>query len=94
MENQYEKMSLAELRSLAKEKGVTGITTKKKQELANLLNEMAESAKNQEGDCPPENAPAAEKIAKPLTKEIPAPAAKKISEIISSISGFICNLNS
>ncbi len=84
MENKYEKMSLAELRSLAKEKGVTGITTKKKQELANLLNEMAESAKNQEGDCPPENAPAAEKIAKPLTKEIPAPAAKKISEINES----------
>ncbi len=37
MENQYEKMSLAELRSVAKEKGITAITTKKKQELIDLL---------------------------------------------------------
>ncbi len=37
MENQYEKMSLAELRAVAKEKGMQGITTKKKQELLDLL---------------------------------------------------------
>ncbi|MDE7210365.1 MAG: transcription termination factor Rho [Lachnospiraceae bacterium] len=40
MENQYEKMSLAELRGLAKEKGITGITSKKKQELIDLLGQM------------------------------------------------------
>lgn len=43
MENQYGKMSLAELRSLAKEKGITGITSKKKQELVELL-ERAQTA--------------------------------------------------
>ncbi|MDE7325085.1 MAG: hypothetical protein K2N63_02225, partial [Lachnospiraceae bacterium] len=43
MENQYEKMSLAELRIVAKEKGVIGVTTKKKHELADLLKRMAES---------------------------------------------------
>lgn len=47
MENQYEKMSLAELRSLAKEKGITGITAKKKQELAELLKEMQGEAEEQ-----------------------------------------------
>ena len=33
MKNQYEKMSLAELRIIAKEKGIIGITTNKKQQL-------------------------------------------------------------
>ncbi|MDE7299912.1 MAG: transcription termination factor Rho [Lachnospiraceae bacterium] len=37
MENQYEKMSLAELRAAAKEKGMQGISAKKKQELLELL---------------------------------------------------------
>lgn len=81
MENQYEKMSLAELRSLAKEKGVTGITTKKKQELANLLNEMMESAKKnrENGNSLEEITPVTPKIVSPPTKEIPEE--KKVSEI-------------
>lgn len=37
MENSYGKMSLAELKSFAKEKGMTGVSTKKKQELIDLL---------------------------------------------------------
>ena len=44
MENSYEKMSLAELRAAAKEKGLQKISTKKKQELLELLldNKVAE----------------------------------------------------
>ena len=40
MENQYEKMSLAELRIIAKEKGIIGITTKKKHQLVELLSQL------------------------------------------------------
>ncbi|MBQ9119357.1 MAG: transcription termination factor Rho [Lachnospiraceae bacterium] len=41
MENKYEAMSLAELRAAAKEKGISGISGKKKQELVELLQEQA-----------------------------------------------------
>ncbi len=48
MENKYETMSLAELKAVAKEMGLTGLTGKKKQELQELLAakeaESAESA--------------------------------------------------
>ena len=36
MENQYSTMTLVELKNIAKEKGVQGYSTKKKQELADL----------------------------------------------------------
>lgn len=48
MENQYEKMSLAELRSVAKERGITAITTKKKQELIDLLQGQAAAVAGKE----------------------------------------------
>lgn len=45
MENQYEKMSLAELKAIAKERGIQGITAKKKQEIADILMQRDEAEK-------------------------------------------------
>lgn len=45
MGNQYEKMSLAELKAIAKERGIQGITAKKKQEIADILMQKDEAEK-------------------------------------------------
>ncbi len=83
MKENYEKMSLADLRNEAKEKGIKNITTLRKSELIDRLLKEVENSQEEKQDSP---------VEKPIEKKQPNAQPRLIKETVAQLdSGITAN---
>ncbi|MBE5959993.1 MAG: transcription termination factor Rho [Lachnospiraceae bacterium] len=92
MNNQYEKMSLAALKELAKEKGIKGVSALRKPELTEVLLQHDKMESEDVKNVPDEKKKEETKNVLPVTQEV-QPQEKRVKENRDSAGNFNANGN-